>query len=271
MTQLLCHIGSLPNWVMALTLSVTFSLPSNAGTIMEKKSTFGLKGQEVPDQILASIRGRFVEGRQVAFFGVEMRTNWIQSDNRSLNMQMNVNIDLSSGRHQPIINIYHSQDIGTATLGAFTPALVDVSDNGALNSVSGVVQNIQVAGDGNSIHNNVNWEVREQQLLPSSVGLSMTPATAGGHYVDLSGRHTQVVIGNQGIGYQIDIPDIGRVTQQLSSQNLKGGALLQSSQIHSHYNQVMNHIGLQVDLSPAQKNMEQLRMLNRSLEQLRGL
>ncbi len=259
------------HWAPALCISAALSSTAFAATTVETRDVFGLRGQEVPDELLASMRGRFVEGRNVAFFGIQMRTDWLQADTRRLDMQMNIGIDLSAGRHQPVINIFHTQNLGNTVANETSPALNGVSDNGALESVSGVVQNIQVAGDGNSIHNNVGWVVREQSGTGAPAANGLTSTVNGGHYVDTSGRHTQVLVGNQGLGYQIDIPGIGRVTQQLSGQNLKGGALLQSSQLSSNYNQIFNNIGLQVDLTPARQDMSRLRTLQNSLDQLRGL
>lgn len=259
-------------WASVLCISAVFSSTTMAAsTTLESPRSFGIHGQEVTDRVLASMRGRFVEGRKVAFFGVQMRTDWLRQDGHYLNMQMNVDIDLTAGRHRPVINIYHSRDLGKSVSNATLPELYRVSDNGALSSVSGVVQNIQVAGDGNGVHNNVNWVVSEQSAIPTSPPNNLTPALSSGHYIDTSGRHTQVMLDQQGLGYQIDIPGVGRVTQQMSGQNLKGAALLQSSQLNSNQNQVLNHIGLQVDLTPARRGMSQLRTLQRSVEQLRGL
>ncbi len=272
MKALASFIQHKSRWASVLCISAVFSSTTIAATTtLEPPRSFGIHGQEVPDSVLASMRGRFVEGRKVAFFGVQMRTDWLQQDGQYLNMQMNVDIDLSGGRHRPVINIYHTQDLGKSASNTSPPALNNVSDNGALSSVSGVVQNIQVAGDGNGVHNNVNWVVSEQSGTSPSTSNSLAPALNGGHYVDTSGRHTQVMLDQQGVGYQIDIPGVGRVTQKMSGQNLKGAALLQSSQLNSNNNLILNHIGLQVDLTPARREMSQLRTLQRSMEQLRGL
>lgn len=257
----------------AATLITGLSISSLSVNAALTTGPFGLQGAVVSDAQLSAMRGRFVDGRRVTFFGVTMSTQWYRENEPDLNMDMQVNFDLSSQQYQPILTMYRRADLGTLSDQNAQPDELDnVSDNGALESVSGVVQSIQVAGDRNAVNNNVQWVVTDRPN-DSDRGDLMIAVNVGGSesHVSDDGVITQVSADAEGIGYQVDVPDVGTVTQRISRSELSGGNILQSTQLNSDLNRVQNQIGLTVQLSPASSSIEGMRSFHQALESIRGL
>ncbi|GGK84494.1 hypothetical protein [Amphritea balenae] len=235
---------------------------------------FGLQGNVVSDAELAEMRGRFVEGRKVMFFGIKMQTKWLRKNSDPFDMEMKVNFDLSKSRYRPQMTMYRSRHIGDLSETSSTSTLDNVSDAASLESVSGVVQNIQVAGDSNTVHNGVEWTVTDQPTESETEieieGLVELVSVGTQNHTSDDGVNTQVAVESEGIGYQIDIPDVGTVTQQITRSQFSGGNILQSTQLNSDLNQVLNRIGLTVELSPAISGIR-LERFHRTLDNLRGL
>ena len=232
---------------------------------------FGLEGENVPDAVLADMRGRFVDGREVSFFGVVMATDW-QRAGQDFSMELHMDISFSQG-FRPNITIYRTRDLGDASAGVGNQVLSGVSDNGALDDIAGVVQNIQIAGDENGVHNNVEWTVTDESGTPQVRGADLIQIGAGQEsFADENGVTTQVQANGSGIGYQVDVPDVGTVAQRISRrQILSAGNILQSTQLNSNLNQVLNRIGLNVQLAPAGNLTGVSRNFQRALNNLQGL
>ncbi|MDO6565018.1 hypothetical protein Q4488_16680 [Amphritea sp. 1_MG-2023] len=232
---------------------------------------YGLQGAAVSDQELASIRGRFVDGRSVTYFGVSMMTDWYLNSGKHLGMEMQVNFDLSRNRYQPTMTMYRRQDIGAqVSAGQGNESLGNVSSGGAFENVSGVVQNIQVAGDSNTVENGVGWNVSDRPAIQDTTGLVKVDNGATQTYLTADGVSTQVAAGANGVGYRLDVPNVGRVTQQINRSQLTGGHILQSTQLGSDLNQILNRIGLTVTLGPAAAGVRS-QNFNRTMRSLRGL
>ena len=252
-------------------LSLFLLLP-NSSNAAQQTGPFGLQGGVVSDVELAAMRGRFVDGRKVAFFGIRMRTDWQRQGGRDFNMEMRVNFDFGRDRYRPHMTMYRSRNIGLSVPSEEVQqsSLDNVSDNGALENISGVVQSIQVAGDRNSVHNAVDWTVTDSEVVPDTEGLIEVDDTGTRSHLSDEGVNTQVSVDAEGVGYQVDIPDFGSVSQQITRSQFSGGNILQSTQLNSDLNQVLNRIGLTVELSSSLSEFRPNGVL-RSLNHLRGL
>lgn len=258
--------------VTAVTAGVIFTAQPSYAAVTN--GPFGLQGGAVSDAELSAMRGRFVEGRDVTFFGVVMRTDWGQSGGHDFTMEMHINIDMSQQRFKPRMTMYHSRDIGERNNHQQEAAgLENVTDNGALESISGVVQNIQVAGDSNTVHNDVQWTVTDNSEPMETAPEALVELSSSGtqSHTNGDGVTTQVSVDAEGIGYQVDVPEVGSVSQRITKTQLSGGSILQSTQLDSNLNQVLNQIGLTVELSPARSLPAQSRDFHRALGNLRGL
>ncbi|WP_261842734.1 hypothetical protein [Aliamphritea ceti] len=232
---------------------------------------FGLEGENVSDVALADMRGRFVDGRDVSFFGVVMATDWHRAG-QNFSMELHMDISFSQG-FRPNITIYRTRDLGVASNGVANQVLDGVSDNGALDDIAGVVQNIQIAGDENGVHNNVQWTVTDASGMPRLRNPDLVEIGAGQEsFADENGVTTQINANGSGVGYQVDVPDVGTVAQRISRrQILSAGNILQSTQLNSNLNQVLNRIGLNVQLAPSGNLSGVSRNFQRALSNLQGL
>lgn len=260
-----------PSGVLAGCALIVLSGTPSISQAAVQQGPFGLQGSSVSDSELASIRGRFVDGRRVTFFGIRMHTQWQRHGGHDFNMEMHINFDLSEGRYRPQLTMFHTRDLGTPTDNARVATLDNVSDNGALENISGVVQNIQVAGDSNAVHNGVEWTVTDQPSAPDVSDLVVVDDSGQRNHISDDGVTTRVSVGANGIGYQVDVPDVGTVSQQISRSQLSGGNILQSTQLDSNLNRVLNQIGLTVELSPAAIDASRLQRFHRALDNIRGL
>lgn len=265
--QLQKRVGIAGALALVTGLSIN-AVPAAAAVV---SGPFGLHGGAVSNAELAAIRGKFVDGRRVTFFGIKMNTWWRRADKDDFHMQMKVGFDLSRSRFSPRLSMYRTANLGTATSKSGATKLDNVSDNGALESVSGVVQNIQVAGDSNGVQNDVAWVVTDQDHTADTEGLVEVNSSGTLNHVTDDGVATQISADAEGIGYQVDIPDVGKVTQRISRSQLSGGNILQSTQLNSDLNQVLNQIGLTVELSPASSIVGGSRSFHRALRSMRGL
>ena len=156
-------------------------------------------------------------------------------------------MDISFNRgFRPNITIYRTRDLGEASTGVGNQVLNGVSDNGALDDIAGVVQNIQIAGDENGVHNNVEWTVTDASGTPQVRGPDLVQIGSGQEsFADDAGVTTQVQANGSGIGYQVDVPDVGTVAQRISRrQILSAGNILQSTQLNSNLNQVTETVSV---------------------------
>ena len=308
-------------------LSATvLSLPSTATAVAPNHGVFG---QPVSNAELSQIRGRFVDGNKILFFGVSMRTDWHLNDGTLHEMEMRFNVDFNNGRFRPSLNLFKAAlpSVMTKTTVAemlkaeleepitasetpiiapeipiiasetpvlasetpITPTEAPVTEtvvqapvapvvapdtgtpgtvvNESLDNISGVVQNIQVAGDGNSVLNDVTWEVTDQKIDSGSETLEQI-ATASSTTTSANNVTTQVQVQSDKIGYVINAPGQGQVSQQISSDAVRG--LLQSTQLVGDINRVLNKMHLQIQVDPAGNN-RRINNLRSTLSNLRGL
>lgn len=297
-------------------LSATvLSLPSTATAVAPNHGVFG---QPVSNAELSQIRGRFVDGNKILFFGVSMRTDWHLNDGTLHEMEMRFNVDFNNGRFRPSLNLFKAAlpSIATKTtiakileaemedpiIASETPvttaetpvvptevpnieavapqapvaqAPVVAPDTGtpgtvvneSLDNISGVVQNIQVAGDGNSVLNDVTWEVTDQKIDSGSETLEEI-ATSSSTTTSANNVTTQVQVQGDKIGYVINAPGQGQVRQQISSDAVRG--LVQSTQLVGDINRVLNQMHLQIQVDPSGNN-RRINNLRSALSNLRGL
>ncbi|MHC1652130.1 hypothetical protein ACODUL_02370 [Stenotrophomonas maltophilia] len=128
----------------------------------------GLK--EIPDPELNLMRGRYtVGGNSVAWFGVTMVSQWQASNGTALQGALTLGMDFRGGgtpklSFQPSVHVTAADAPLPATPGRSI-------DSTGLANASGLVQSVQVAGDGNVARNATTLMVRD--------GAVPTPAADG--------------------------------------------------------------------------------------------
>jgi len=254
-------------------LLLTMALPIGA------ENLHGITGRELADNELGDLRGKFVSGRDIVYFGVMMQTQWQTSSGYTHNMQMQMDINLAasavdSNPFRPTLTINRSTNLGTVQ-SANTP--VSRSENfgaGSLHTVSGVLQNIQAAGDDNTVANNISWEVTEQAApappQPPPPGLVTVTQSGNATLVNDAGVVSDVRIEPGSLGYTIQVPDTGRVTQLIRSGGSHGTGIFQSTQLSSDQSRISNSIQLSVGLARQSAGVSRS-SINRTLQSLQGL
>lgn len=204
---------------------------------------------EIPDGELGHMRGKFVAAGQVMYFGVEMVTRWLASSGQSITASGVLQISLAGNTPQvsfvPTITVEQKAAMGgTASQGSAV-----ASGGGGLQDVTGVVQNIQVAGASNGITNTIGINVQNASGPPAlqsqpQGALSASTTTA-------SGSVASVGLGSNGMSVAVAVPDQGRAMQQIRQVGMGGGQVLQSVQLGGDVNQIHNRINLNVQLNSA--------------------
>lgn len=257
------------SYIKQVAVAVGVLLASQSGFAGTANDPFGLRGGSVTDPELAQIRGRFVDGRSVTYFGVVMQTQWTQLGGHNYNMEMGLNIDLED-RFNPVVTLYFTDDLGAPDGGGDPGPLPNVRDNGAFENISGVVQGIQVAGDGNAVWQDVEWNISDQPFPMNGSGTVINSSVTE-RYIDADGVRTHVSVTPDGIGYKVNLEDMGAITQRIGKVQITRGSLLQSTQLNSNYHDVVNRMGLNIEMSPASSLSGSVRHFNKCLDNLRGL
>lgn len=196
-------------------------------------------GRQLSDSELGQMRGRFVDKGSLMFFGVQMTSEWRTSQGEHLMVQGNLFGDLR-GRSpevtfEPRLTMVSMKEPGTTGLvgnGAI------VRDAGSSNA-RGVVQTIQAGGDFNAAANDLQIDV-----LDASAGVDLRlGGVADGLERRLpSGTRMAVQQDGRGLGLEMQVPGMGRVSQAI----VPGQGLRQSIQLSSDLQQVRNLTRLQL-------------------------
>ncbi|WP_255516429.1 hypothetical protein [Luteimonas suaedae] len=163
-------------WSLALPAALCAGLPmasalAQAGGEVARPAP-GLT--EIPEAELGLMRGRYTVGNDaVLWFGVSMVSTWQTAAGQTLQGQLDFGFDFSRGT--PTVSYRPSVTI-TAGDAPMPVAQGQRSvDSAGLANVSGMVQSVQVAGDGNTAGNLTSLTVRDGEA-PAPAG-----ASAGGH------------------------------------------------------------------------------------------
>lgn len=181
----------------------------------------------LPRSVLASLRGRYIGGSEVTYFGLAMSSQWTDSSGTTgAGAQLALNLE---GRHRLSLRTYTTGQAGG-----------EKSDAGAsstpLSSVAGVGQSVQLVGNSNAVHNTAAINIVS---TPEVVGIGSS-SLAG---VGPQGGNGQVFIAHNSVSVGIRMPGRGSVSQTLSAQGL-----MQNVEVASSANTVFNQMVLTVGL-----------------------
>jgi len=195
---------------------------------------------EIPDPELELMRGRYtVGGNSVAWFGVTMISTWTDPAGRTLEGGMTLGMDFSKGGQAPVVSFAPVVSITAADAPLPVTAAGDRNIEAAgLGNAAGLVQSVQLAGDGNIASNLAHLRVRQGDGAPDGVAAPMY-----GHEAVSQLGDATVVAGFDGgtARVKLQIGDQGAVEQWIRS-----GSLGQSIQLSADHQRVANR--LQLDL-----------------------
>ncbi|WP_414494836.1 hypothetical protein [Stenotrophomonas maltophilia] len=151
-------------------LLMVLLLATPALPLLAAEGTPGRGLKEIPDPELNLMRGRYTVGdTRVAWFGVTMVSQWHASNGTALQGALALGMDFRGGgapklSFQPSVHVTAADAPLPATPGRSI-------DSSGLANANGLVQSVQVAGDGNVARNTTTLTVRD--------GALPTPAARG--------------------------------------------------------------------------------------------
>jgi hypothetical protein len=230
---------------------------------------------ELTDEELGGLRGRYVGGNQITYFGVEMYTQVANASGQTTTAGLSFSTDVSATGIRPTVTIYHTSSAGDGSAPA-TGNVASVNSAG-VNNINGVSQSIQVAGDLNAASNDLGISISSDPGNPDSLF-----ANVGGTRINLDGPGTQNILGDAGtsttfslnktgFGYTVVLPGNIEVSQNVRNAALnQANGISQQVQISSdqyRVNNVINIVARQQQVIDGFQRPE----ISTALSSLRGL
>lgn len=231
--------------------------------------------KELSKAQLAEMRGKFVVGRQVQYFGMSVSTSWTNpeavvdtaSQARATTAALSANaapaatpathtasLDLQVDNSGPATRL--SYRVG-GTLGEPVPNVPAPVPNPALAQIDGAVQSIQVSGSDNEVKNNVGYAVIPTDAAPVLADTQVTSAP-----VDQTFQNGDMVTQfttTGGVGFTITSQG-NQVTQRLGMNPVTNHSqLLQAVRLQGDGHRIVNDLMLQVAFENALSQPDGLR------------
>lgn len=258
-----------PTAAAMLYMLATFSPTAGSASGGDQPPMDGLhNAEEVSDDVLGNMRGKFVGGGQIINFGVQMVSTWQTAAGQMLTAAANLNVNVANTA-QPVVEFVPNLTIveANAVVPASNAAIQTATGNG-ISNVSGVAQSIQVAGDSNSIGNDAAISITSGPPPAMSPGSSGGPQTAT--LTSASGAAVSASVQGNGISVGITVPNVGRALQQIKGTAASGGGVVQMVQAAGDMQWIHNRMHIYVNLQPSVAANAQT-ALSGSLNTLRGL
>jgi len=208
---------------------------------------------EVPDNVLGSMRGRFISRDQIVQFGVEMSIIWQTAQGEILQAAANFNVSHINGS-LPTFTFAPNLTIVSPEILTLAPVVSNISNlvssNSGLRNVTGVAQTIQVAGDDNVVGQDTNFVITSLSL-PVPRGGSSLPGTQT--VTSGSGASVSASLGSNGVSVEARIPNQGEVIQQIRGTGFSGqsaAGVIQSTQLGTDMQHIRSTINIAVQVLP---------------------
>lgn len=128
--------------------------------------------EPIRDAELAAMRGRYTVGSNtVAWFGVQMISTWQDDTGRTLQGALNLAMDFTRNANRPTVSFMPTVSIVQAappTAGQDAAGPARSVDSSGLANVSGMLQSVQIAGDGNRASNVTRLTVQDGDSAPAA-------------------------------------------------------------------------------------------------------
>ncbi|PBJ84227.1 hypothetical protein CMZ84_07290 [Lysobacteraceae bacterium NML93-0399] len=185
--------------------------------------------QEISDAELGAMRGRYIVGdNQVAWFGVTMVSNWMTAAGQTVQGALQLGFDLRGGT--PQVSFAPSVTITGEAIGQ-TAGGSGMVDGSGLTNVGGLVQGVQVAGDGNRARNGLSLRLRDGEVPAAGAqGPMVAETTVGDAHaraaLDAGGARILLQVAGQGAAEQwIDAQSIGQSIRLAGNGHAVGNQL----------------------------------------------
>lgn len=220
---------------------------------------------DITDPELNALRGRYTIGSNaVVWFGVQMISTWQTGNGQNLQGTLAVAMDFSGHQPQPKISFQPSVSITRADAVVPMPAATAARnvDGSGLMNVGGVVQSVQVAGDGNLADNVVRLNVHDGGATPA--GAAGPPQ--GSTTTRQDGASASASFDGQNAGVQLDVNGLGSVQQWI-----RNGSLGQSVQLVADNQTVSNLMEIDLVRQSLATNMQLTQNVAQAISLARGI
>ncbi len=199
-------------WLVAIALGASVA---PAWSSDDTASTHATGLREIPDSELGAMRGRYIVGdNRVAWFGVTMVSNWVTSAGQSIQSAVKLGFDLRGAK--PEVSFQPS-----VTITEQTPALAAAAGTGdvdasGLANVGGLVQSVQVAGDGNIARNGMSLQVRDGDVPVAAANAASTTVAD----MTLNGAHARASLEDGGARILLQVAGQGAAEQWIDARSI---------------------------------------------------
>jgi hypothetical protein len=238
--------------------------PAMATTV---PATSGL--EEIGDAEMGDMRGRYTVGdNAVAWFGVKMISTWQTATGQVLQGTLALNMDFTHDHmkpqisFEPIVSITRADAPLPASAGVATPSVRHV-DGAGLANVGGVVQSVQVAGDGNLASNVTRLTVSDGDAAPAGV----STATPSGAAMAVSGGSRAVAsFDGNSANLLLSIDGQGSVEQWI-----RNGSVGQSVQLTADNQLINNRMEIELVRQTVAANTQLAQNVAQAINQAQGI
>ena len=243
---------------VAVALALAFASAPAVAT--EALSGLELIGERVPDEQLATMRGKFIAPNSITYFGVMMTTSWQGPDGITTQANLLFRIDFAGGAGStpsPHLSIGWTREGDAALdLGSFGQAAqsgyVMIGANGALTPLvaadsSGAVQSNVIAGADNHALNGMSILVVPASLIDQTTPNGLTEVAAGQATSFPNGDKLQFILSPGTVGISIGNGPNG-AQQQIDSAFKQAS---QSINLASDHYSAANLMGITVGIDPS--------------------
>ncbi|MCR6686109.1 hypothetical protein [Pseudoxanthomonas sp.] len=198
------------------------AVPASSAWAQDAAANAAAPGQgltELSDEELGGMRGRYtVGGDQVAWFGVTMVSSWQLENGQRLEGRLTLAVD-AAAPDRPKLSFQPHVSI-TATDAPLPTDGSRAIDASGLANVDGLVQSVQVAGDGNRAHNLARVSLRNAAAGtapedPAATGDAPLAASAS-----LAGMSASAALQDQNARVLLQIDGHGAVEQWIGRSGM---------------------------------------------------
>lgn len=262
-------------------LRTPIALALTAALLVDATLTAAAPFKELSEDELANMRGKFVVGTNIAYFGISVSTQWTHqtalAGREPMNSSAYAPVPFGQGpgvadpqgpgfAHEVKLNLQvDNSGVDTriaysveGTLGSQVPNTPAPAPNPSLSQIGGVVQAIQVAGSDNQVENHIRYAVLPNGTVPAITDAQIaTEIPVDQTFVN--GDVVTHVTASNGIGVTI-FSQGNQITQQLGVNPVTHASqLLQSVELKANGHRIVNDLMLQVAFDNAVAQRDSLR------------
>lgn len=250
------HVQRLGSFALTLGLGLSVSMSPVLAAFPDMAVFHG--AEVVPDENLAEMRGRFVTAAGVQFFGLQLYSVWQTGDGQVMSSAVSLGVNFAgAGQSNASARAHFFRETPDTLPDPGELQILPEADQtqfsapttagaGGLETVSGVVQSVQLGGNSNDANNRIQIDV-----LPTGAGVSsLVPNGPLGDPIEISETYVatandgivqSVIVDDNGIGVAVNVPTQGTVLQRITGAD---------------FNQIAQHVRLTGNLNSISNQMQ---------------